>query len=53
LPCTSTVQGLRRNLPFFPVPWQAFIKNIIKDFGDGQNSFFRFEQSVHKITLHQ
>jgi hypothetical protein len=23
LPCTSMVQGLRRNLPFLPVLWQA------------------------------
>jgi len=29
LPCTRTVQGLRRNLPFLPGPGQAFIKNLI------------------------
>jgi hypothetical protein len=42
---------LLRNLPFFPGPWQALMKNSINEFGD--DPFFSTARMMGKLLTHE
>jgi hypothetical protein len=41
---------LRRNLPFLPGPWQAFIENLTNQFGDKPEKIY-LKEVIYMSTL--